>query len=290
MRRIFCFLGLLLPSNAWAECEHPITVDQLVTTIESGETAFVHIDKAALEASKVVATTQIDCLSEPIGQSEAARFHRLIALSAFVTKDHQRAMSEFAVAIGLEPYYVFPEGIVPSSDHPVSVLYGQAASYTLPQDTQTVLAPTGGWSTVDGVRTDVRRSGVSAIVQIMDARGTIADSRFVLPLQSLPTLDLSKFNIDLNVKPPSIFHSKPAPWLIASATGLVVSGALYGVAMYEKSRFEDTDNPVPDDELVALQSATNALGIAWVGATVLTAATGIVTFTVVIPNHHKRER
>ncbi len=290
MRLSFCLLGLMLPLNAWAQCEHPITILQLVTTIEGGETAFVHLNKSAMAASKTVAIAEVNCLAEPISPSEAARLHRLIALSAFVAKDRERAISEFAVAIGLEPYYVFPEGLVPSSDHPVAVLYGQAAVYTLPQDTQTVLVPIGGWSTVDGVRTDVRRGGVSAIVQIMDARGGIADSRFILPLESLPYLDLSKFNIDLTVKPRSIFHSEPAPWLIATGVGLLASGGLYAASMIERERFDNITDPVPDDQLADLAAETNALGYAWIGASVLTVATGTITFTVVIPNHHKGDK
>lgn len=285
MRFLF-FMGALLATKAAAACETPTHVADLVQVMEAGEMAFVDLNKELVRQDLKEAQAIVGCLNEQIGTSEVARLHRFAGFAAFVEKNREAVEREFALAIVLEPHYVLPEGIVPS-DHPVAILYEQAMNLAFDSDRQIVLVPQGGWSTVDGVRTNERRSAASAVVQIMDARGAVVDSRFLVPMQLLPSLDLSQYNIDLTVKPRSIFKSKPAPWLIASATGLVVSGALYGVAMYEKSRFEDTVNPVPDDELVALQSATNALGIAWVGATALTAATGIVTFTVVIPNHHK---
>lgn len=259
----------------------------LTRVISGGESAFVAMDKTAMQARQDDMVLVVSCLVEPIGSPEAARAHRLIALLAFIQKDRQRVLDEFAVSLSLESHYLLPEGIVPI-DHPITTLYEQAKVRVIASETQTVQAPVGGWSTVDGIRTNERHSSVSSIIQIMDGRGTVVDSRFVQPLQLLPTLDLSQYNIDLTrPAPQSIFKSKPTPWLIATGIGLLASGGLYAAGMIEKDRFNDTEHSVADSELVELRDTTNVLGYAWVGATTLTLATGVVTFTVVIPNHHR---
>ena len=266
-------------------CSEPVAVSTLLSTLTTGETAFVRMDRVGIVLHRDTAVGQVACLNEQIAPSDAARFHRLLALAAFVAKDRERVALEFRVSRKLEPHYEFPEGLVPA-DHPIARLYAEARAEDLTGEVQTVLSPIGGWATVDGVRTETRLSGASAIIQIVDAHGTVVASSFVRPLDLLPQIDAAKF--DLNVTAPvpkGIFKSSPTPWLVATGASLLVTGGLYTAGMIEKERFEDTENPVPDDELPALQNTTNALGVAWVASSAVTASLGIITFTVVIPNH-----
>ncbi|MEK7665460.1 MAG: hypothetical protein AAB337_01110 [Patescibacteria group bacterium] len=296
MPRILSVLFLLgLPQPAQADeptappaeetCPQAVAVTDLLATITAGETAFVQMDRDGIASSRDTAIGQINCLNEQIAMSDAARFHRLLALVAFVARDRDLVQSEFHVSNKLEPHYEFPEGIVPA-DHPVARLYEKAKVVELSGELQVVLAPIGGWATVDGVRTDTRLSSASAIIQIMNAHGVVVESSFVRPLDLLPKFDLTAYNMELVVPVPrGIFQGSPTPWLIATGTSLLISGGLYTVGMIEKERFENTENPISDDELSALRDTTNTLGVAWVASSALTATLGIITFTVVIPNH-----
>jgi hypothetical protein len=275
----------MAPAVEAASCPEAVTVTVLLSTLALGETAFVQMDRAGIALHRDAAIAQVGCLNEQIGPSDAARFHRLLALAAFVEKDRERVTLEFRISRKLEPYYEFPEGLV-LADHPIARLYGQTKAEDLTGEWQIVLSPLGGWSLVDGVRTEVRLASASAIIQIVDAHGTVVASSFVRPLDQLPQIDVSRF--DLRVAVPekqSIFKSSPTPWLVATGASLLVSGSLYTAGMIEKGRFENTEDPVSDAELPALQNMTNALGVAWVASSVVTAGLGVVTFTVVIPNH-----
>lgn len=276
---------LMMTASAWATCPDAVGAAALMKSVELGEGAFALMDRDEFLARRNQAIETVACLNEQVSQIEAARLHRLLALAAFIQKDRERAVIELAVSRRLDPRYVFPEGLIPIG-HPISGLYEKAAAVVPSGELQTVLAPVGGWVLVDGERTDARRSTESAIVQIVAGNGKIIESRFVKPLEIMPDLDLSQFNMTLPTRQ-SVFKSQPRSWFIATGASAVVTGGFYAAGMLTKSRLYDTDDPVPDNRVQPLTKRVNAFGLAFAGSGLLTAGLGAVTFTVVVPNHRR---
>ena len=106
--------------------------------------------------------------------SQAAAFHRLMALSSFAEGEDELAFREFHAARRLDPGYTLPEEFG-AQDHPMRMLYQQ--SHDADEGTlEPVLVSPDLTAYVDGIRNAPRPSGVSTILQAVDDEGAHGES------------------------------------------------------------------------------------------------------------------
>ena len=235
----------------------------------AAEVAFARIDRDALDAASEAAAAALGCISEPIGAPDAAAFHRLRAMVAFVDHDFVAVQAEFHAARRLEPGYVIPPSVAPSG-HPLVSLY-EASLVAAEGDLQPVQAPGGGWILVDGVRGAARPSRISVLVQGFDPDGRLAHSAWLPVAAPLP---------DWATPPPPVSRKGLHRGLLTgTALALTTSAALYGAAFSTHESFWNLDDPVADAELRGVGERANTLTWASAGAGVV--AVGLGTVTVV---------
>lgn len=271
---ILCLLvSSVFASIAHAKCEKSTTIADLSKVGQDGEKAFMdpegvaHLLAFALRARETV----LPCLRDKITTHDAAAFHRLMALAAFTQKDLTRVRAEFHAARKFEPGYEFPIDIVPEG-HRLRGFYDQAASLE-DGEQEKVFPPEGGYVTVGGVRGAARPEKTPVIIQVFDAYDPITKSqplvetRYLQPGEKLPVWGKNPFGItakDLGIDNKSALVT-PKTWYISAGVTAVITGALYVVAMYNKSQFQNTsthDTTDSDRKLQDLKDRANAFGTA----------------------------
>lgn len=262
-------LCAFFPQVARAACETPTHVSQLGEAGRSAEVAFANLDAEALLTQASLARTQVlPCVGETLTKVDAAAFHRLMAMEAFIAGDYTRAKRELHASLLLQPGYTFPADVA-GEGHPLLALYTQAE--TLPDgDGEKIYPPVNGYVLVGGVRNAARYSLTPVIIQVFtvtEGVEALRETRYVQPGEATPNWSGNAFGItaadigiDLeDLRRPSILKD-PRPWYVAAGVTAIASGVLYGVAMHEKSLYQDP--MTPDDQLESLESRANGLGTA----------------------------
>lgn len=260
------FASITSISSVLAECKKPTTILDLTKVGQDGEKAFAESNLVQLlilsrQAREVV----IPCLAEKIVPRDASRFHRLMALEAFTDKDLTRVVAEFHAARKLDPGYEFPLDVVPE-EHRLRTLYEKAL---LAEDgtSQIVYPPDGGHVTVGGVRGAPRPEKTPVIIQAFDLANQILETIYLRAGDKLPVWGKNPMGItakDLGIDQKSAWVT-PKTWYISAGVAAVITGALYGVAMYNKSQFQDTssrDTADSDRKLQGYADRANAFGTA----------------------------
>ncbi|MFZ5476632.1 MAG: hypothetical protein ACOZNI_07635 [Myxococcota bacterium] len=233
----------------------------------AGEVAFAEMDIEALGRAREDAMRALICLGEPVGPSEAASFHRLMAMDAFTVQELDRVRAEFHAARRLQPGYQIPESVAPGG-HPLVRLYDAAADAD-EGALEPVATADRGWIVTDGVRGAPRPAGISTILQRFDADGAIVETVYLLAGDPLPAWAVP----ELPVRKAAL----RVPLVAATGAAVVASGTLYGLAWGANRTFWDLEEPVPDDELVAVQTRANGLTWASVGTGMVALGLGTVT-------------
>jgi hypothetical protein len=262
-------LWLMISQVAQAGCETPTQVAQLGVAGRVGEEAFAAMDAEALLTQASLARTQIlPCVEEPLTKQDAAAFHRLMALEAFISHDNRRVLQELHASLLLQPSYSFPIQVA-APGHPLLALY-EAAGLVSDGDGEKIYPPPNGYVLLGGVRNAARYSQTPVIIQVFtytDETQTLRETRYVQPGEATPNwsgnafgLTAADLGIDLEDLQRRSVLADPRPWYIAAGVALAASGALYGFAMDEKARFVDPFTP--DGDLAGHASRANSLGIA----------------------------
>ena len=272
-------LCVLIPQVAKAACETPTHVSQLGEAGRVAEVAFANLDAEALLTQASLARTQVlPCVAEPMTKADAAAFHRLMAMEAFINDDEGWTVRELHASLLLQPGYAFPEDVA-GEGHPLLALYTQAE--TVPDgDGEKIYPPPGGYVLVGGVRNSARYSQTPVIIQVyqtVDEVETLRETRYVQPGEATPNwsgnafgLTAADLGIDLDdLRRPSILKD-PRPWYVAAGVTAMASGVLYGVAIHEKALYQDSSTP--DDQLAGFESRANSLGT----ASLITGGTALV--------------
>lgn len=263
---IFVVLTMsFIASHAFARCEKPTTIADLAKIGQDGEKAFMDPDGVArlLTFTTRARELVVPCLQDKITPRDAAAFHRLMALEAFTHKDIERVLSEFHAARKLEPGYEFPADVLPEG-HRLRGMYEKAATHE-DGKLEVVFPPDGGYVTVGGVRNAPRPEKTPVIIQVFDPFNKILETRYLRPGEKLPVWGKNPFGMtaeDLGIDNKSAFVT-PKTWYISAAVAAVVTGALYGVAMYNKSQFQNTsgkDSSDSDRNLQGYADRANAFG------------------------------
>ncbi len=260
---------LFLPRSAFAVCDEPTSVVQLIQASHLAEEAFANLDADALLTQSSLARSQIlPCVQEVISKRNAAAFHRLMALEAFINGNESRVVNELHAALILEPGYLFPTNVA-GQGHPLLALYKRAetsddgvAERTYP--------PANGYMMVAGVRNAARYSKIPVIIQAFGPHGELLETRYVQPGEASPNWSGNVFGLtaeDLGIKHPLL---DARPWYVAGAVTLLASGVLYGIALNQKHQY--LDPATSDDQRPGLESRANGFGT----ASAITGASGIL--------------
>src|SRR3989339_1248072 len=217
---LLVLLLCLLPGHLLAVCVQPASVVELAQASRLAEEAFANLDADGLLTQSSLARTKVlPCVQEMITKRNAAAFHRLMALEAFINGDESRVMSELHAALILEPGYLFPENVA-GSGHPLLVLYKRAE--TLDDGVaERTYPPANGYMMVAGVRNAARYSKIPVIIQAFGPHGELLETRYVQPGEASPNWSGNVFGLtaeDLGIKHP-LLDSKP--WYVAGAVTLV---------------------------------------------------------------------
>jgi hypothetical protein len=269
IRTALLALTLLVPRVAQAACEQATHVSALSDAGRTAEVGFAALDAEALLTQASLARTQIlPCVAQTLTKQDAAAFHRLMAMEAFIAGDYIRAKRELHASLLLQPGYTFPQDVA-ATGHPLLTLYKDAETMA-DGEGEKIYPPPGGYVLVGGVRNAARYSQTPVIIQVFTVEGDVAtlrETRYVQPGEATPNWSGNAFGLtaaDLGInlddlKRPTIFKD-PRPWYVAAGVATIAGGVLYGVALYEKSLYEDPTTS--DDDLAALEMSANTLGTA----------------------------
>jgi len=264
-----------------ADCSQSASLDDFVAASAKAEEAFASMDIVTLSAVKGYAMDLLPCLDAKVTTREAATFHRMVALAAFTAGDEDLVLAEYHAARRLEPGYAIPEDVVPPG-HRLRELYDQSVDAD-EGELHAMMPPTGGHLVVDGIRGAPRPDGISVIVQVFDAEGTLAET--VLLEGGEPTPSWAP-ELPAPLPPPPV-EPEPEPsasgsrgrtvtW-IATGVAAAAAGGLYFAA--SEAHTEYYESGLVGDEREAIRKKNNTLFFSSVGAGVLAAGLG-VTATV----------
>jgi hypothetical protein len=261
------WIGLATAAAAPVNCPLPATPADIEGATRAGERAFAELDLPALRRAHAEALALVPCLTSPVPVPLAADFHRLMALWAFTNGDEALVLAEFHAARRLVPGYVVPEEVAPAG-HPLQQLYTRsngASEGTL----QPTLPPTGGAVWVDGLRGAPRPDGISVLVQVEGADGRLLRSFPLAAGDPLPAFGPPPVD-------PRIATRRRVTLTATSATLLATAGTLWVAAAAAEDRFWDPSAAIPDRDLAAVRTRTNAFTVAAGTAATLGLGVGLV--------------
>ncbi len=248
-------LASLGPSAALAaDCEAPVTAKAFAQIVSAGDTAYANLDETGFRTARSQATAALPCLSEGLTSGQAAAYHRLEALGAFLDRDHAGAVASFKALRAAAPGYELPEAMAPPN-HPLRTYFDIAVG--APEvPGRPLRKPSTGWVHLDGAGADELPTDRPAIYQRFTETGALTETLMVRP--GLPVAALT---------PESTDRARPERRInvgLASAAGVaaLASGGLYLAANSRSNSFWDPTTPT--SELASLRQQTNTFG--WMSA------------------------
>ena len=239
--------------SARADCS--ATSSQVADAVRRADDRYLAMDLDGFTGARDEAREAVDCLVIVITPADAAAFHRMEALDAFLAQDDARTIEGFRAVLALQPRHQLPDALAPKGN-PLHDLFVEAAKLP-PSSTEPVELSGRDQLYIDGVLIAARPTDRPTIAQITDDEGTVKVSTYLLPGEELG--------------PPPKPRSRRGPsktlTFAALGTGAVAAG-LYGVAVQSRLSFDDPTTP--RSELADLQARTNmaqwgAIGVAVVG-------------------------
>lgn len=247
------------------------------------------MDLEAFRAAREQADAALPCLVEILTPPDAAAWHRLAGLDAYLAQDTHRTLSAFRAAVSIQPAFNLPSTIAPEGN-PLANVYGMARNQ--PAGAAAALAaPAGTLVYVDGARTTARATERQTLVQLAAASGEVLWSGVLLPEAPAPNWSAFGPSPDSAVltapaggvgspAPAATVRRRPTvPLAIAAGGAALASGTLYALAAASRSEFDDPATSLDDVEDLA--RTTNTLGYSAVGAGVLALGLGAVAVVTV---------
>lgn len=264
--------GLLValggPAHA-ADCPEPTTAKALVQEVTAGDTAFAELDDEGFAVSRARTLQMLPCLSEPITPGQAALFHKLHAIGAFVDRDHAGAVAAFRSVVAASPGYQLPESLAPAG-HPLRTHFAVAeGAVALPEPLLPV--PRSGAVHVDGRRATTAPLDRPWVYQKLDEAGSVVESALVSPGAPVPAYDNTG-----RPGEPGARRGVNVPLMATAGVAAVASGVLYLSARGSADRFWDPTTA--NTELETLRTRTNTLGWLSAGAGVVAVGAGAGAF------------
>ena len=175
--------ALATPRPGWG-CEEDATTADLRIVIEEAEAAYIALDSDGVRDRLDALAALTPCLSEAIPRPDAARYHRIQGLGAFIGRDSEAASPRaFLAARSIEPDAALPSSLVPDG-HPVQRLYTQLS--VTDRTFGPLPEPAGGYLLLDGRQDDQRPLSHPVLLQRIQDTGGVAQSAYLWPDDSLP--------------------------------------------------------------------------------------------------------
>lgn len=273
---------LALVAAAAAACPQATTSADVAANVAAAEAAYVAMDLDAFRAAWLRADAALPCLGEVLPPPDAAAWHRLSALDAFIGKNPTRTSAAFRAALALQPAYNLPSTLAPEGN-PLAKAYADARAQP-PGPPSPLPTPAGTTAYVDGTRAVARVADRPAVVQLVSASGAVLWTSVVPANAEAP--DWSAFQ-PASAPAPLVVAAAPAPkrsptvpLLVATAGTTVASGLLFGLAGATRQEFDDPATPL--DEVSGLARRTNTLGWSAVGVGAAALGLGVATAVTVV--------
>lgn len=278
---------LLAPSWAAAACEEPSTRTEIGLTVADAMEGFRNLDAPRFEKARNKAFSQFYCLDEPLLPRDAARFHAMMAIDAFLRKEQKGLIDSFRSALSADGSYDLPPGMVPEGHILRKRLIEAGGKMGAPPRP----LPAVGTDSlmVDGVVSAVAAPDRPVILQHLGPRGQVVESAYVATGEPLPawkpvpavvaapTNPKPGRNRGSSVKVNSA-RREPHPWGLASATGLSLIATAVGYSLASQAHGDFMNPATPYAQLPDLETQANALSWAWIGTGAVTL--GLGTWTI----------
>lgn len=263
-------LGLCLPLAARAaDCPETATAKALVQEVTAGDAAFSELDDEGFVASRARALKLLPCLGETITPGQAALFHKLQALGAFVDRDDAAAVAYFRSVVAASPGYQLPESLAPSG-HPLRTHFAVAEG-AVPVPEPLLPVPKDGAIHVDGRRATTAPLDRPWVYQRLDGSGAVVESALLTPGDAVPTYESTGRSGDAGAR-----RGINVPLAATAGVAALASGALYLSARGSANTFWDPTTANAD--LPDLRTRTNTLGWLSAGAGVVAVGAGAGAF------------
>jgi hypothetical protein len=278
-------LILLVLSMAKAACPARSTTADLSAAVVKAQSIYVAMDQDGFNAARAQADALLPCLGELLGPEDAAAYHRLHGLDAYLAEDRLRTLSAFRAAVAIQPGFVLPSTLAPVGN-PLYAVYQEARGQP-PGAVEPLTVPTGALAHVDGLRTLSRPMEREAVLQVSASSGEILWTALLPAGAPAPNWEaivpgVSAGATSAAVPPPNeappVEGPRPRRLTLGVAIGAggaaLASGVLYGLATASRARFDDPATSYEDVE--GLRSRTNAQVVASAGAGVVALGLGSV--------------
>lgn len=266
---------LLHAAPGLAACPEPTARAAVALPVAEALQGFAAMDDEGFAAARDRAVAALPCLAEPLTGPEAAAYHGLMALDAFLRQDDAGAVNSFRAALASEPAWALPPETVPEA-HPINVQLQVARSLTgSPTAPLPDLAPDS--ITVDGAAAAAAPTDRPAILQRISADGTVVDTAYLSAGGALPAWAPA---VPFVAEPLPPERRRPIALAAGAGASLLASGACLGLAWRAHEGFvsPNTESGYPD-EPTTLRAQANGLTWASIGTGAL--ALGLGTVTVV---------
>ncbi len=258
-------IWLVFVASALASCD----LATLRASIALAEDAFVELDTEGFARAATDAGYTLSCLEEPLTPLDAAGYHRMKALKAFVDGSPEDATLAFQAVYASQPGYTLPTEMAPIG-HPLRAAFDAAlelaepGAFLLPR-------PAAGWVSVDGRRTRTAPDGRPWLFQLFGDDSQVESVAWIPAGDSWPQYDMTVRTPTVTPQgPPAAVTSPPpeqprdpiAAALRGSGIGLgVASLAAYGGAFAARNQYEGAIFKGDNDKIRNLHALTNGLTV-----------------------------
>lgn len=263
-------LLLLLISPALALCDGATNVSSISADVSAAQLAMAGLETDAFAAAVADARLALGCVTSPLNPLDAAAYHTLMGLDAFMGGKEDSAARSFQTVLAITPDFQLPALIAPAHGPLASII---DTARTLPASAVEALPPFDGIVRVDGVTSLTRPKDRPCILQLVSAKGVVSNTYYLAPGEALPRW----------APPPTAFQrvlpklrEKPnVPFAIAAGTTAAAAGTLYALGGTWHAQYLDPTTPYEDLDGLRAQSdtalgASIALGIAAAALTTVT--------------------
>lgn len=262
-------LALVAGTALAAPCPETTSARALVREVSAGDAAFAELDDEGFNAALARSLEMVPCLSDPVTPGQAALFHKLHALGAFVERDDAGAVSHFRSVVASAPGYKLPESLAPEG-HPLRTHFAVAEGST-PVPEPLLPVPRDGVVHIDGRRSTTAPLDRPFLYQRLDGAGQVVESALLRSHQQVPEyVSVGRTGKD------GARRGVTVPLAATSGIAAVASGVLFLSARGSAAAFWDPTTPTGD--LDTLRSRTNTLGWLSAGAGVVAVGTGAGAF------------
>ena len=258
-------------------CQAATSSLDLADRMQAAEHAFSSMDIDGFTRARDDAGAVLTCLGEVVNPVDAAAYHRMQALDAFLAEDEARAVGAFAAARHLQPDGTLSESLAPLGN-PLRAAWDAAGllpetpGEALPRRADVVLY-------LDGSRAENRPAARATIIQATSPTGRVEATAWLRPADPLPgwtSIQVVSEKAPARVRSDRERSPATRPLIIAAGASALVAGGLYGGAWVPRGKFLDDATALGD--LDGYRVRTNALtvGAGVAGGIALGAGVGAV--------------